>query len=187
MPLPEAVDSQDLLRFYKTLYTRARDKVRKSYPELERQAEDRLHSQDESNQATISYNLAMTTRRMMLCPRRSETAMISDSSVILENSSDPVDSQEATPAYCRTMPASSDSLAKDTRTGINTRTTASQKGPIAFNGTILAATLMVKTEEEWNVLKGPHGPRLLEGILEQVGLPVTREEGNSSLEHLTMS
>ena len=93
MPLPEAVDSQELLRFYKTLYTSARDEVRKFYPELERQAEDRLHSQDQSKQATISYNLAMTTGRMMLCPRRSETAMVSDSTVLLENSSDPVDSQ----------------------------------------------------------------------------------------------
>ena len=53
----------------------------------------------------------------------------------------------------------------------------SQRGLVALNGTILAGTLMVKTEEEWNVLKGPHGPRLLENILEQVGLPVAEEVG----------
>ena len=57
---------------------------------------------------------------------------------------------------------------------------ASQKRPIALNGTILAGSLIVKTREEWNVLKGPHGPRLFEDILEQVGLPERDRSGTVS-------
>lgn len=180
MPLPDSVGPQDLLRFYKALYTSARDALRRSYPELERRSEDSLHSHDGSNQTTISYNLAMTTRRMIICPRRSETAMIFDSTVPLRKNSGLVDSQEASSACCRTTPDTIDNPAKDTTTRITRPKMVSQLGPIALNGTILAGTLMVKTEEEWNVLKGPHGPRLLEDILEQVGLPVRGEEEDSS-------
>lgn len=51
------------------------------------------------------------------------------------------------------------------------QTTVDQIGPIALNGTILAGTLMVKTEEEWDALRGPDGPWILGNILREVGIP----------------
>ena len=185
--MPDPVGSEELLRSYKALYTSARETVRRLYPELERRSKNILHSHDGSNEATISYNLAMTTRRMMICPRRSETATISDSTVPLKNSSGSADSQEAPPAHRRTRPSTLDNLASDNTTKAIGSTMVSQIGPIALNGTILAGTLMVKTEEEWNLLRGTQGPRLLEGILEQVGLPVTEEEEIRSLKAIMLS
>ena len=84
-----------------------------------------------SKKANISYNLAMTTRRMMICPRRSKGAMISTTN-------------QGTPK---------------------------QIGPISLNGTLLAGTLMVKTNEEWEALRGIDGSKRLEGIFGEIGIP----------------
>ena len=46
-----------------------------------------------------------------------------------------------------------------------------QIGPVALNGTLLAGTVMVKTEEEWNALRGDEGETRLNKILVDVGVP----------------
>ncbi|KAM5477172.1 bifunctional AP-4-A phosphorylase/ADP sulfurylase [Microsporum audouinii] len=82
-------------------------------------------------EAAISYNLAMTTSRMMICPRRSEHAWIP--------------------------------LEPGIRKGLV------DEGLVKLNGTILAGTLMVKAEAEWNTLR--QQPSMLEKILSDVGIP----------------
>jgi sulfate adenylyltransferase (ADP) / ATP adenylyltransferase len=42
-------------------------------------------------------------------------------------------------------------------------------GPISLNGTVLAGTLLVKNEMEWNVLK--NDPPQLSRLLEVIGIP----------------
>lgn len=47
-------------------------------------------------------------------------------------------------------------------------------GPVAVNGTVLGGTVMVRTGEEWDALRGGGGGgggRLLEEVLEAVGIP----------------
>ncbi|KAK2865028.1 hypothetical protein FQN49_003982 [Arthroderma sp. PD_2] len=82
-------------------------------------------------EAAISYNLAMTTSRMMICPRRSEHAWIPLESTIKASLVD--------------------------------------EGLVKLNGTILAGTLMVKAEAEWNALRKQ--PSMLEKLLSTVGIP----------------
>jgi len=82
--------------------------------------------------SVISYNLAMTTSTMMICPRRSESAWIP--------------------------------LKPELRTDVV------DIGLVKLNGTILAGTLMVKAEVEWNELRNQ--PTMLEHILETVGIPL---------------
>ena len=45
----------------------------------------------------------------------------------------------------------------------------SSVGPIALNGTVLAGTLLVKNEMEWNALK--NDPSQLPRLLEVIGIP----------------
>lgn len=45
----------------------------------------------------------------------------------------------------------------------------SEVGNVELNGTILAGTLMVKAEEEWELLK--QEPLKLDALLEAVGIP----------------
>lgn len=85
--------------------------------------------------AEISYNLAMTTSMMVLCPRRIEDAFIE------------VDDEQ--------------------------KGTESRLGPVSLNGTILGGTLMVKTEDEWDALRGQAAK--LQRMLETVGFPVDEE------------
>jgi sulfate adenylyltransferase (ADP) / ATP adenylyltransferase len=42
-------------------------------------------------------------------------------------------------------------------------------GPITLNGTVLAGTLLVKNEMEWNALK--NDPSQLSRLLEVIGIP----------------
>ena len=55
---------------------------------------------------------------------------------------------------------------------------AARVGPVAVNGTILAGTLMVKTEEDWNELRRDRGR--LSDLLNLVGLPP--ENGLASID-----
>lgn len=98
-----------------------------------------LESTDDGS-AAISYNLAMTTSAMAICPRRSDTVTLNVAS--LEDDS------------------------KGTR----------RIGPVALNGTILAGTLMVKSEEEWNELRRDEG-KLLD-LLKMVGIPPENNRAN---------
>lgn len=77
-----------------------------------------------TGQAEISYNLAMTTDTMLICPRRSETAGFR-------------------------VPASGSvgvAQGEDGREGEG-------EGVVSVNGTVLAGTLMVKAETEWGLLR----------------------------------
>ncbi|KAI9806625.1 MAG: hypothetical protein M1825_006082 [Sarcosagium campestre] len=85
----------------------------------------------EDQPSAISYNLALTTDSMTLCPRRSGGAMIS-----------------------ATTGGSEQALL----------------GPVELNGTVLAGTLMVKTEDEWNTLRKE--PAKLTELLRSVCVPI---------------
>ncbi|KAI9687692.1 MAG: bifunctional AP-4-A phosphorylase/ADP sulfurylase [Bogoriella megaspora] len=86
-----------------------------------------LHS-TENSACPISYNLALTTTFMAICPRKSEGYV----------------------------------LRRDDKSEI---------GIVALNGTILAGTLMVKGEEEWELLKRDKAS--FDEILGAIGIPGT--------------
>ena len=121
--IPEKPSPSALLEIYASLYERARA--------VEHEFAGRNIEPPNYNQkaATVSYNLAMTTTTMAICPRRSEGAPLSDGALHREP-----DSRE-----------------------------------IALNGTVLAGTLMVKNEDDWNQLS--QNPGLLNGLLRSVGVP----------------
>jgi ATP adenylyltransferase len=79
----------------------------------------------------VSYNLAITESTMMICPRRSVSAVIS------------VD----------------DATRKD----------VAEAGVVELNGTVLAGTLMVKAQAEWDELR--RSSHCLMKVLAAVGYP----------------
>jgi ATP adenylyltransferase len=81
-------------------------------------------------QSPISYNLGLTDRVMVLCPRASEGLKISNSN-------------------------------------------GEEIGPVSLNGTVLGGTLLVKSEEEWDVLRNDHSK--LVDILGAIGFPPNKE------------
>jgi sulfate adenylyltransferase (ADP) / ATP adenylyltransferase len=80
----------------------------------------------ENGKSPISYNLAMTTSFMAICPRKNEGEMMR-------------------------------------------RDDGSEIGFVALNGTLLAGTLMVKGEEEWDALRA--NKLTLDRLLSSVGIP----------------
>ncbi|KAH6654543.1 5',5'''-P-1,P-4-tetraphosphate phosphorylase 2 [Truncatella angustata] len=76
-------------------------------------------------EARFSYNMAMTSNVIALCPRLAEGAAIKNQD-------------------------------------------GGEIGHIALNGTLLAGTALVKTQEQYDVLRG--NPNLLFGILKQIGV-----------------
>lgn len=84
-----------------------------------------LHS-TEGGSAPISYNLALTTSAMAICPRK----------------------------------RTGDVLRQDD---------GSEVGSVELNGTVLAGTLMVKAEREWELLKGD--ATKFDFLLAAVGIP----------------
>jgi ATP adenylyltransferase len=123
-PLPAEPTAELLHKVYHGLHELAAAAVR-SHIES-RQDDLELHP-SEGGSSLISYNLAMTTTRMAIVPRRKETAILRD-------------------------------------------TYGKEIGSVSLNGTILAGTLMVKLEEEWNQLR--ENPSQLDRVLETIGLPV---------------
>ncbi|KAI9873920.1 MAG: bifunctional AP-4-A phosphorylase/ADP sulfurylase, partial [Pleopsidium flavum] len=109
--LPSDSSPNDLYQRYRYLYKRAVGAYQvyaEGHPD-----EDLILGSADDHSAVISYNLALTTTSMVICPRRSEGAIL--------------------------------------RAGKHNR--GKSLGPIAMNATILAGTLMVKTEEEWLELR----------------------------------
>lgn len=53
------------------------------------------------------------------------------------------------------------------------RTDGSEAGFVALNGTVLAGTLMVKEEEQWDILR--QGASALDSLLQAAGIPVSQE------------
>ncbi|KIX01563.1 uncharacterized protein Z518_09289 [Rhinocladiella mackenziei CBS 650.93] len=88
---------------------------------------------EQDRQTVFSYNLAMTTDKLAICPRRNEAVSIPG---------------------------------------------AGPESSVALNGTILAGTLMVKDEAEWDILR--HTPSLLENMLTAIGYPLASWERTST-------
>ena len=131
LPIATNTSSLQLLESYSTLYEKAVNAVYAYHQEKSCVPETPKAS---ANATIVSYNLAMTTSRMAICPRRSEAARI-------------------------------DQRKESTDLAID------EAGAVALNGTLLAGTLMVKTEKEWNVLRGEEGEVQLNEILTAVGIP----------------
>ena len=110
---------------YRGLYDSAVAAVRDICPD------DVEQGKSEEDSSVISYNLAMTASTMIICPRRSDSAMLT----IGRKGSDKKD----------------------------------QVGPIALNGTILAGSLMVKAQDEWDTLL--HDETKLLELLGAIGIP----------------
>ena len=56
--------------------------------------------------------------------------------------------------------------------------TGAEVGTLELNGTLLAGTLMVKAEKEWNLLLDREGSSMLDALLAQVGIPWAHHDGN---------
>ncbi|EXJ57055.1 hypothetical protein A1O7_07399 [Cladophialophora yegresii CBS 114405] len=119
-PLEEGVSKAELHRKYLSLMRAAMSAMQRP----DQHGNEEL-AVEMNGQTLLSYNLAMTTDRMAICPR----------------------SQEAT-AIPGAGPGSS----------------------VAINGTILAGTLMVKDETEWDILRQDHA--LLDELLTAIGYPL---------------
>lgn len=134
--LPSDPSPDDLYQRYRYLYESARGACR-VYAEGHPDENLILDSNDDFS-AVISYNLAMTTSSMVICPRRSEGAVL----------------------------------------GADRHNGGKSPGPIALNGTILAGTLMVKTEEEWCELRRDESN--LYNLLQTVGIPTEHSHSNAT-------
>lgn len=124
-PLPKNPSPSHLHATYKTLYTQALSMVENHTPP------NPSNPDPDPKTLPISYNLALTTTSMALCPR------LRDGKTVY-------------------------------------RDDGSEIGVVALNGTVLGGTLMVKGEEEWDVLRG--GPEVLDAVLGEIGIP-TGEKG----------
>lgn len=137
--LPEAPSAEFLHDLYLSLYILAvKDAHHPGETPLSTSPKGDPAEEESFNRASISYNLALTTSRMIICPRRCEAAWIP---------LDPSLKNDAVP----------------------------ELGSVKLNGTILAGTLMVKEEAEWDKLRNE--PALLDMLLNTVGfssLPAAR-------------
>lgn len=127
LPLPPNPSMERLQSTYNKLYEAAATSVQ-SY--IKSQGDLTLHS-TEGGSSAISYNLALSTSGMAICPRRKEAATLKDDK-------------------------------------------GNEVGSVALNGTILAGTLMVKLEEEWDLLRTDASQ--LDKVLETIGIPVAKEQ-----------
>ncbi|KAJ5766258.1 uncharacterized protein N7511_003874 [Penicillium nucicola] len=133
LPLPPNPSPEALYSVYTTLY-KAAVAATQGYSPYQYTEPVPTHGA-----SRISYNLAMTRSKMMICPRRQETAVV------------PIDAAAAADIV--------------------------DPGVLSLNGTILAATLMVKAESEWDALR--ENPELLTQVLTTVGFPRTDSRGPS--------
>jgi ATP adenylyltransferase len=123
--LPSNATLEELYGIYISLYSQACRAVG-AYNEKNGESND-------PGSQSISYNLGITDKSIVLCPRISEGCMISS--------------------------------ANDKASAI---------GPISLNGTLLAGTLLVKSEDEWQALR--HDASQLTEVLARIGIPSSRVE-----------
>ncbi|KAL6239318.1 hypothetical protein BDW75DRAFT_227219 [Aspergillus navahoensis] len=121
LPLPSNASAEKLHELYISLYKAAA--VAAGVP--------RSQLQSNTGPAAVSYNLAMTDSTMMICPRKSVSAVVS-----VDNA---------------------------------TRKDIAEAGVVELNGTLLAGTMMVKAEAEWNELR--RSPDALMKVLASIGYP----------------
>lgn len=130
--LPSNPTGPQLLKIYQDLYKAAVTSVNEH---VQSHPNDLEIYPKEDGSLSISYNLAMTTSAMAICPRRREGNMLQQDD-------------------------------------------GSDVGFVALNGTILAGTLMVKYQEEWDVLRAE--PAKLNTLLEAIGIPVETEDNKGN-------
>jgi ATP adenylyltransferase len=118
-----STSKEQLYSIYDKLYMQAHEALKRFISQ--RPGELELHSTKDGS-SPFSYNLGMTTKALMLVPRRRE-------GIVLR------------------------------------RPNGEEVGFAAFNGTVLAGTMMVKKLEEWNLLKGNNV--LLDELLKGIGIP----------------
>ncbi|KAF2461546.1 HIT-like domain-containing protein [Lineolata rhizophorae] len=128
--IPDKVTSAQLHGLYLQLYGAGQRAVQSYLDEHPGSLE--LHSTDDGS-LPISYNLALTSSAMALCPRRAEGQMLR-------------------------------------------RDDGSEIGFVALNGTILAGTLMVKGEEEFETLQRDQSR--LDDLLRAAGIPLDQNREN---------
>lgn len=136
--IPPNPSPEQLYDRYRVLYETAVEACR-AYAETHPDEHLIVEGDHGEHSAVIAYNLALTTSTMVICPRRSEGAMLNAGE--LQRSSKSV-------------------------------------GPVAINGTILAGTLMVRTEEEWCEMRRDESH--LYDLLRAVGIPIEHDPGKSS-------
>ncbi|KAK4992332.1 bifunctional AP-4-A phosphorylase/ADP sulfurylase [Elasticomyces elasticus] len=125
VPIPPSPLSDTLFNLYKLLHEAASASVR---AHIASSPGDLSLHPTEGGASPISYNLALTTSGMAICPRRREAGMLRDAE-------------------------------------------GAEVGDVALNGTILAGTLMVKAEDEWDLLRGDRGLAELDKLLQGIGIP----------------
>ncbi|KAI9866418.1 MAG: bifunctional AP-4-A phosphorylase/ADP sulfurylase [Trichoglossum hirsutum] len=130
-PMPSNPSPSDLHRLYMSLYKNAVDAVR-AHVETKPDDDLKVTSIDDGSAAVISYNLALTTESMVLCPRRRGRLTLE---------------------------------VKQTNNANNR-----MLGPIELNGTVLAGTLMVKRQDDWDELRSGQ-KQTLQDILTAIGIP----------------
>lgn len=123
--VPEKPTPCQLHEMYLKLYRRACRATGISKDSYEEKAD---------GEANISYNMGLTNKAMVICPRRAE--------------------------------------------GLEIFGKGGKKGLVALNGTVLAGTLLVKNEMEWEALRSDKGGEKLSSILGAIGFP---ESGNGKL------
>ncbi|EAS36815.3 bis(5'-nucleosyl)-tetraphosphatase [Coccidioides immitis RS] len=129
LPIPSEPSANELHRIYVSLYAKAIYAINEFINSSSGATEEAALTA--YGPSAISYNLAMTTTAMAICPRQSEHARI------------PLD-----PKFTTNIP---------------------DEGVIKLNGTLLAGTLMVKSEYEWTALRDE--PSHLEQILTAIAIP----------------
>jgi ATP adenylyltransferase len=122
-PIPPETSKEELHAIYTKLYDQAQEVVEKFAKDHPEDLE--LHDTSDGT-LPFSYNLGMTTRVLMLLPRRREGSILRDAN-------------------------------------------GTDIGFAAFNGTVLAGTMMVKKQEEWDLLRGNND--LLNELLRNIGIP----------------
>ncbi|KIW02630.1 hypothetical protein, variant [Verruconis gallopava] len=114
---------EELYDVYRRLYEKAHDAVRRYATDHPDQLE--LHDSKDGS-SPFSYNLGMTSKALMIMPRRKEGTEL-------------------------------------------TGPEGTAVGFAAFNGTVLAGTMMVKKQEEWDILRD--NDLLLDSLLRDIGIP----------------
>lgn len=140
------VTKEQLFHTYSSLYHKATEAVNRY---RQQQGITSSVASDGTPRAAseVSYNLAMTTNRMAICPRWREHLDIRASS-----------------------------NGESWKEGVVI-------GKVEVNGTLLAGTLTVKTEKEWNHLRRNEDEKPLKQLLGAIGIPGATEERQAH-EHL---
>lgn len=133
--IPDEPSSSRLFQIYERLYKAAEASV---FEQDENRGALPHYTSGGHGRVKISYNLAITTSTMAICPRMAE--------------------------------------------GAHLFSNEEEDSMVSLNGTILAGTLMVKAEREWNALRGD--ATRLEKLLGAIGVSRDRDDSSVPLSYL---